>query len=85
MRTLELDTATGSVAEYARDVGEEPVIFTRDGKPVAALVAIENADLETASLSTNPQFLAIIERSRALQEAEGVISSAEMRRQLGIG
>lgn len=35
---------------------------------------------ESAHLSTNPQFLALIERSRARQKAEGGISGAEMRR-----
>jgi len=84
MKTLELDTATASVSEVAREAIEEPVVFTRNGKPVAALVPIENADLETASLSTDPEFLAIIERSRARHEAEGGISSEEMRRRLGI-
>ncbi len=65
MKTLEMKHATASLAEYARDVKKEPVILTVAGKPVAALVAIENADAETVSLSTNPRFLALIERSRA--------------------
>jgi antitoxin (DNA-binding transcriptional repressor) of toxin-antitoxin stability system len=56
--------------------------LTVDGRPVAALVAIENTDAETASLSTNPQFLALIERSR--RRVEGGVSSAEMRRRLGL-
>ena len=38
----------------------------------------------TVSLSTNPQFLALIERSRARQESEGGISSDEMRWRLGL-
>ncbi|MCL0074055.1 DUF433 domain-containing protein [Dehalococcoidia bacterium] len=54
------------------------------GKPVAALVAIENADMETVSLSANPGFLSLIERSRVRQQAEGGISSEEMRRRLGL-
>ncbi|MBI3961640.1 MAG: hypothetical protein HY335_02725 [Deinococcus sp.] len=84
MKTLELAKAIAPLSEYARDVSEEPVILTVDGKPVAALVAIENADLETVTLSTHPQFLALIERSRARQKAEGGISSEEMRRRLGL-
>ena len=43
-----------------------------------------SADFETVSLSTNPKFLAMIERSRARQKLEGGISSGEMRRRLGI-
>src|SRR4051794_4815710 len=82
LKQIELTEATGSLAEYAEHVEQEPVIVTVDGKPIAALLAIDNVDLETASLSTNPQFLALIERSRARQEAEGGISSEEMRRRL---
>lgn len=84
MKMLELTTATAPLAEYARNVSKEPVILTVGGKPVAALVAIENADLETVTLSIHPQFLALIERSRARQKAEGGISSKEMRRRLGL-
>ena len=72
------------MAEYAAEVDKEPVIVTSKGKPIAALVSIENADLETVSLSTNPKFLELIERSRARQRAEGDISSEEMRRRLGV-
>lgn len=84
MKILEMESATGPLADYARDAGEEPIILTEDGKPVAALVPIENADLETVALSTNPQFLDLIARSRARQAAEGGVSSAEVRRRLGL-
>ena len=83
MKTLEIAKATAPLAEYARDVSREPVILTVRGKPIAALVSVENADLETITLSTHPQFIALIERSRARQRAEGGISSEEMRRRLG--
>jgi prevent-host-death family protein len=82
MKTLELSEATGTLAEYAREVEGEPLVLTVDGSPVAALVSIEQADLETISLTTNPRFIALIERSRARQKAEGGISSDEMRRRL---
>jgi len=54
-------------------------VITDHGQPVAALVAIETADLETVSLSTNPQFLNLIERSRSRVSDEGGASSEEMR------
>jgi hypothetical protein len=41
-------------------------------------------DSETTILSAHPRFLAITERSRARQKAEGGISSDEMRRRLGL-
>jgi len=84
MKTLEMARATAPLAEYAQGVCKEPVILTVNGKPVAALVSLENADMETVTLSTHPRFLALIERSRARQKAEGGISSAEMRRRLGL-
>ncbi len=82
MKILEMAKATAPLAEYTRDVSKEPVILTVDGRPIAALVAIQNADLETVTLSTHPQFLALIERARARQKSKGGISSAEMRRRL---
>jgi antitoxin (DNA-binding transcriptional repressor) of toxin-antitoxin stability system len=84
MKILEMAKATAPLAEYAQEVNKEPMILTVDGRPVAALVSIENADLETVTLSTQPQFLALIERSRTRQKAEGGISSTEMRRRLGL-
>ena len=60
------------------------MIVTAHGKPVAALVPVSDVDLQTLSLSTNPDFLALIERSRARLKKEGGISDKEMRRRLGI-
>ena len=84
MKVLRMTEATGSLAEYARHVDDEPVVVTVSGRPVAALVAVSNVDAETISLSTNPKFLAILERSRARERREGGISSKEMRRRLGL-
>ncbi|MBI5653509.1 MAG: type II toxin-antitoxin system prevent-host-death family antitoxin [Chloroflexi bacterium] len=84
MKTIELVNATAPLNEYARRVGKEPIILTVKGKPTVALISIKNTDWETTTLSTNPQFIALIERSRARQKAEGGISSAEMRRRLGL-
>jgi antitoxin (DNA-binding transcriptional repressor) of toxin-antitoxin stability system len=83
MKTLEVAQATAPLADYARDVKHEPLILTMNGTPVAALIPLENVDIETVTLSTHPQFLALIERSRTRQKTEGGISSEEMRRRLG--
>ncbi len=84
MRTIEVTKATAPLGKYAQEVAKEPVVLTVNGKPVAALVPIENADMETVTLSNHPQFLALIERSRARHKAEGGIPSTEMRRRLGV-
>jgi antitoxin (DNA-binding transcriptional repressor) of toxin-antitoxin stability system len=80
MKIIEKVNATGTLAEYAAEIESGPVIVTNHGQPVAALVPIENADLETVALSTNRQFIDLIERSRARVRAEGGLSSEEMRR-----
>ena len=84
MRTLEVVDAVAPLSEYAQNIGNGSVVLTVDGKPVAALIAVEGTDLETATLSTHPQFLELIERSRTRQKAEGGVSAEEMRRRLGL-
>jgi len=81
MRTVEA-TKAKSLAEYTEKVKKEPLVVTLEGKPVAVLVGITNADMETVSLSNNPRFLALIERSRARRKSRGGISTEEMRRRL---
>jgi len=83
MTIIEMAQAKSSLAEYVREAAKEPVIVAKNAKHVAAFMALKNPDVETVSLSTNPEFLAIIEESRALQEAEGGTSSKEMRRKFG--
>jgi len=81
MKTVEVAKAK-SLADYTKEVKKEPVVVTSAGKPVAVLVGIKNADMETVSLSNNPRFLALIERSRAHQKLKGGISTEEMRHRL---
>jgi prevent-host-death family protein len=84
MRTVEMDDAHANLAEYARGSGREPLVVTDHGRPVAVLLPLENADLETASLSSNTRFLELIERSRSRLSAKDGILSEEVRRQLGL-
>lgn len=84
MKTIDVTKATLPLADYTKKVKEEPVIVTTRGRPVAALVSISNADIETVSLSNDPKFLDLIERSRARQKSEGGISTKEMYRRLKI-
>ncbi|MGK7928782.1 MAG: hypothetical protein AB4290_26685 [Spirulina sp.] len=84
MKILDVNQATESLAEYARSMEDEPIVLTRDGQPIFALVALDNVDLETVSLSLNPKFIEIIERSRARHKAEGGISLEEVRKKLDL-
>jgi prevent-host-death family protein len=80
MKVIEQTDATAPLADYAADISSGPLVVTSRGQPVAALVPIENTDLETVALSTNPEFLDLIERSRARVRAEGGIPREEMCR-----
>ena len=84
MRTIDIAKATGQLREYAELVGKEPVVVTRSGKPIAAVIGVDDFDYESLSLSTNPQFIELIARSRARLEREGGIPAAEVRQQLGL-
>jgi hypothetical protein len=84
MKTLEITEAPAPLLDYVRSLGEEPVALTVGKKPIAVLLPVQNADLETVSLSLNPKFLAFIERSKRRYYQEGGISSEELRRELGI-
>ena len=82
MKTIELSEATSSLAGYASQAHDEAVIVTQMGKPVAALVPVEGVDLERLSLGTNPDFLTLIEQSRACCHPGAGISTEEMRARL---
>ncbi|HUK83981.1 MAG TPA: type II toxin-antitoxin system prevent-host-death family antitoxin [Verrucomicrobiae bacterium] len=84
MTTVDLKQAKAPLAKYARDAKRGPIVVTTNGKPVAAVVSVKNADLETIALSTDSKFLAVIDRSRTRQARQGGISPAEMRRRLGL-
>jgi antitoxin (DNA-binding transcriptional repressor) of toxin-antitoxin stability system len=79
VKTLELRKATGSLAGYVGAAQKGPVVFTVKGDPVAALVPVTNADLETISLSSNPTFLRLIGRSRTAWKAGGGLSAGHVR------
>ena len=40
MRTMELAKATSALATYARRVGKQAMVLTRQGRPVAALIGL---------------------------------------------
>lgn len=84
LRKVEVADATASLATYVREREGGPVVVTDGGRPVAALVILDNTDLETLSLSNDPEFLELIQSSRTRHASEGGLSSAEVRRRLEI-
>jgi antitoxin (DNA-binding transcriptional repressor) of toxin-antitoxin stability system len=83
VKTLKLTEITGSLSTIAREGLREPVVVTKRGKPVMALVPLtKNDDWESVSLSTNRAFLEIVERSAKAQQPGTGLSTSEMRRRL---
>ena len=84
MKKIDIRKAPSPLQDYLRNLGEEPVILTVGRKPIGVLLPVRDADLETVSLSLNPKFLAILEKSKRSYYEKGGISSEELRQNLGI-
>jgi antitoxin (DNA-binding transcriptional repressor) of toxin-antitoxin stability system len=82
VKKVEVADATEPLASYLEKGDTGPIVIIDAGRPVAALVLLENTDLETVALSTDPEFLDLIRASRARQADEGGLSAAEVRRRL---
>jgi prevent-host-death family protein len=85
MKSVKLSDVTGSLSDYAREGLREPVVVTRQGRPVVAVMPLTRFDdWESVSLATNPKFMEIIERSRASARERGTLTLAEVRKRLGL-
>lgn len=84
VHTIDITEANHPLSEYIQHIETEPTVVMRDGKPVAVLVSIDDVDIESLSLSTNPQFVAIIEQARATHKPGTGMNSDDVRKQLGI-
>jgi antitoxin (DNA-binding transcriptional repressor) of toxin-antitoxin stability system len=83
MKTIDVADANTTLSEYVRKGLREAVVVTRRGKPVLALTPV-NGDWESLAVANNPEFLAIVERSRASLDAGKGITTEEMRHRLGL-
>ena len=64
MKAMKLPKELQSLLDVAETAQEETLVFTKRKRPVAALVSLRKVDRESLALSTNPQFLRIIETAR---------------------
>jgi hypothetical protein len=79
MKTIDLAAASKPLSEYAQELGDEVIVLVSDKTPIAALVSLKDVDRESLALSTNPEFLAIIEKSRQEFRAGKKLSLDAMR------
>ncbi|HEX4959811.1 MAG TPA: hypothetical protein VF173_03160 [Thermoanaerobaculia bacterium] len=54
LRRVDIADATEPLAQYAQTIEDGLLVVTQDGQPIAVVMAVENADLETVSLSNHP-------------------------------
>jgi antitoxin (DNA-binding transcriptional repressor) of toxin-antitoxin stability system len=80
MKRVSVAKASRSLGEYATELEDEIVVVTECNRPVAALVPLKGIDCEALAVSTHPDFLRLIERSRAELEAGKSLTLAEMQR-----
>ena len=83
MKRVALTKASEPLSKYASELDNEIVVVTGRGRAVAALVPLHNVDRETLSLSSPPEFLELIERSRAEIAAGRTLTAAQIRAELG--
>jgi antitoxin (DNA-binding transcriptional repressor) of toxin-antitoxin stability system len=80
VRLIKLSEASQALAEYAAGHRAEVVVLTERNKPVAALVPLKPADRESVALSGHPEFIGLIQRSRAEFRRGDTLSLEEMNR-----
>jgi hypothetical protein len=82
MKSVELDEATAALKDYAEQLTQDPIVLTRGGKAIAALVRLRDSDLESFLVSESPVFKRIIRRSRISYKRGGGLSREELEERL---
>jgi prevent-host-death family protein len=81
MRTMTVFEAKNQFSKALKEAENDVVIVTRRGKPVAALHAITEEDLEDYLLERSPKFWEMIRRARKGKS----VSLAAVKEQLDAG
>lgn len=81
MKKIELSEASQPLSAYTEDFNHETVALTLHGKIIAVVVSVQDIDSESLSLSMNPKFLSIIQKSRDEFKAGKKLSLEEMKQE----
>ncbi len=87
MKIIGIAEANASLSDSMIELAQEPIIVTRNGQSIGALISLTDLDMEALSLSpnsTNSSFIDLIDPSQSQWHSQGGISSADMRRRLGL-
>lgn len=83
MKIAPLAEVKDRFSAYIDESHESPIIVTRNGRPVAMLIAIKDEDdLDSLLLAHDQRFLRLLEEARQRVRATGGLSLAEMRQQV---
>ena len=81
MKVVALGEAKNALSAYVDQAQHDRVLVTRHGRPAAIIIGVEGEDFEDLMTRSDPKFWQMIEARR---KAAKTISSAEMRRRLGV-
>lgn len=78
MKIVSVAEVKAHLSAYIKASQESPVVVTRNGKPVAALVALnDEEELERLMMSHSPRLQAILERARRrIRAGKGIPADA---------
>ena len=79
MKRVSIGQASRTLAQYTSELNDEIVVITKGNRPVAALVPLKSGNRNSLALSTHPEFLKLIRRSRAEVAAGKTASLPDMR------
>ena len=83
MKTASVADVKARLGDYLKAIRQGPVVVTRNGKPVAVLTAVTDAEeLERLLLAHSPRFRAIVQKSMQQIRAGKGIPHDEFWRQM---
>ena len=83
MKIAPLAEVRDRFSAYIDESRESPIVVTRNGRPVAMLISIEDEeDLDSLLLVHNPRFLQLLEEARQRVRITGGVPLAEFRQRI---
>lgn len=83
MKIAPLAEVKDRFSAYIDESRDSPIVVTRNGRPVAMIIAIEEEDdLDSLLLVHNPRFLQLLEEARQRVRVTGGIPLSDLRRRL---
>ncbi len=83
MKIAPLAEVKDRFSAYIDESRESPIVVTRNGRPVAMIIPIEDEDdLDSLLLAHNPRFVQLLEAARQHVRVTGGVPLAEMRRRI---